>query len=80
MHQELAWLTVADSDRGGRRVMIGSLGRSAGEEDRDCMQERNLRNGSLLSTSFATDGLTPVTMQRLSRRSDPTDSCIIVSN
>ena len=42
--------------------MIGSLGRSAGEEDRDCMQERNLRNGSLLSTSFATDGLTPATM------------------
>ncbi len=39
--------------------MIGSLGRSAGEEDLDCMQERNLRNGSLLSTSFATDGLTP---------------------
>ena len=62
--------------------MIGSLGRSAGEEDRDCMQERNLRNGStlLIGSSFATDGLTPVSMPRLSRRSDPTDSSIIVSN
>ena len=46
MREELARLTLADTLSGGRRVMIGSLGGSAGEEDLECTEERGLRNAA----------------------------------
>ena len=49
VRQELARLTLADSLSGGRRVMIGSFGGSAGEENVECTGRHGPRNAATVN-------------------------------